>query len=117
MPKTIPQLSDIGRAPALGDLFVVETPTGTKKMDADRVVGARLTKHLYASTSGGEMEIAIPGFEDSTFSVVFLGTTPLEQYNGALPVPGGMYKNDFAQSRILLGDAMFAGEKILILHY
>lgn len=113
---------DIGRAPINTDLLVMDADVGggnkaTKKMEFQRIKDLfRLNKLLYTA-AGGETEIDVPGMLNAFFSVMWQGVTPLDEYNGALPVPAGKYKPDYAAEKVYFGDALGPTEKVLFLFY
>ncbi len=118
--ESIDQKPDIGRQPIAGDLFLMETAAGggTKRMDFSRLKAMfQLKKLPIFRAAGGETEIDVPGLQTGTFSVLFRGLEPMEEYFGSGAVPSGMYKADYALQKIYFGDALGIGDAILVIFY
>jgi hypothetical protein len=131
--------TDIGRPPASGDWYILETSTGTVKMDHARLTtfiqslipapgggggggggGGASAAHLskiYLVGTGAETQASTPGITDLGFHAVWRGGTPLTQYVGALPVPAGSYQPDEVAGIVRFGSpALAAGEVLLVIY-
>lgn len=128
MPGRISDQPDINRPPAAGDLYVLETGAGTRKMDHSRLVAAfggggggggaaaSLTKVHIAATLG-QTEVATPGITAAGFSAVWRGNTPQQVWLGGGAPPAGFYKVDEPGGKVIIGgSALSAGEGVLVFY-
>lgn len=121
----IPGYTDIGRPPQAGDIWVIETPAGTRSMDHTRLIsqfggggaggGAGITK-VFVTSTPGQTEVAAPGISSAGFSEAWRGTIPLAQYMAAGAIPAGYYRVDDATQKVQFGGAALGTEQVLILY-